>query len=151
MVARYRYRTRRTLVPRETTLATALRAARSACRKQLKEVGEEVGVTARTVARWESGRTAPPTRHRARLREVLAPLPPALAERLTIALGLPLPEPPKPPEAHRTFVDERIRVAAEHADIRASELRTALASLVTDLLTGGVPLEAVAVALAARG
>ena len=48
-------------------------------------------------------------------------------------------------------MDERIRVAAEHADIRASELRTALSSLVTDLLTHDVPLEAVAAALSARG
>ena len=83
---------------------------------------------------------------RERLRDVLAPLPVDLAERLSLALGLALPEPP-PPETQRAFVDDRIRMAAERADIRASELRAALSSLVPDRVAHGVSLDTVATAL----
>lgn len=116
----------------------------------MNEVSKALGISARTVARWETGRTAPPPRRRERLREVLAPLPAPLAEQLTLALGLAMPEPPPAPETQRAFVDDRIRVAAERADIRASELRAALSSLVPDLVAHGVSLDTVATALGAR-
>jgi transcriptional regulator with XRE-family HTH domain len=136
----------------KSAVAKAVRAARVSARLTQAQLGALLGVQGRAVCRWELGRSRVPRPRRARLLAALSTGEPSAAATLARALAAedpfwakrfgpaptPAPLPPPTEAAARAAVERAVREAADHADVAASRLRTALRVLFEQLAADGV-------------
>jgi transcriptional regulator with XRE-family HTH domain len=123
-------------------------------------LGELVGVTRRTVWRWQSGQSFPPVPSLETIARKVHPVDPALAERLAAAAGATLeglgivapkpahkPDPLADPARRRVYVDSVVCAAAEAVDLPPGVVRRALAIALSRARETGVSLDGLADAL----
>jgi hypothetical protein len=100
-----------------------------------RTLGERLGVSARTVQRWDAGESVPATFHWHEMARAVHPIDPGLAGRLAevggsslAALGLAEPPTAVPSGAHdlRHLADGVVCAAAESIDLSPRIVRTAL-------------------------
>jgi transcriptional regulator with XRE-family HTH domain len=126
-------------------------------------LGELVGVTRRTVWRWQSGQSVPPVPSLETIARKVHPVDSALAERLAAAAGATLerlgivapkpsekPDPLADPVKSRVYVDSVVCAAAEAVVLPPGIVRRALAIAMTRARETGVSLDALADALSLR-
>jgi transcriptional regulator with XRE-family HTH domain len=131
-------------VDRRSALGIALSHARSVLGLSLDELASRVGVSARTLGRWERGETSVAKRMQGRLMAGLAHA--GLEDRaaLLAALGLappaaetppPLPPPLPPPSKAdvRSALDRAMFVAAERERVTASRARAIVVDVLREL------------------
>jgi hypothetical protein len=124
-----------------TELAVALPRARPPPHIEQPDVGQAIGRSARSVGRWELGRTTPRPSERRALLALFERFAPAAIPRLARALGVehvPLA---------RGWVDETIRVEAEALDVTARRLRESIVRVLRALGPGDLTLKAAIEAL----
>jgi hypothetical protein len=117
-----------------------------------RTLGELLGVSARTIQRWQRGGTTLLPSQVARLAAALHPRDPALAERVAKAGGTSLAElqvgtPPRAPTL-RHLVDSMVCAAADAMDVLPSAVRPALAAAFGRAYEMGVSVETVQAELA---
>jgi DNA-binding XRE family transcriptional regulator len=128
-----------------------LRTARRRCGLTQGELAQKVGVSWRSVYRWEGGRSRPRARHWEAYLRALVQLDPLVAEWLVTRLNVPLPPGvvlPRPlripgvPLAAAAF-DLALFRAAEELDVPAARLRRAFLQVLEVPARDGTDLEAV--------
>jgi transcriptional regulator with XRE-family HTH domain len=110
----------------------ALRDCRRALKFTQRAFAKQIGVSTRTLSRWEFDDHHPPIAERNRVMTWVAHAPPALVRTLAYAwqvavppqAALPPPEPPAPPPLEAALYD-----AAEEHDIGPRRLRAAIIHL----------------------
>jgi transcriptional regulator with XRE-family HTH domain len=120
-----------------------------------RELGARVGVSGRSVSRWETGHWEPHRAQRLSLLKVFAELPPPMVRELTVLLSGVDPGPPAPAAAPapepvdvRALVDRLVLSAADQLDVGPRSLRAALATMLGSLDRAQIALPAVLAALA---
>jgi transcriptional regulator with XRE-family HTH domain len=97
-----------------------------------KQLGEALGLSKRTVMRWEGGQSGPADFQVAKMARLVYPRDKELARELAAAMGkslvdLDIEAPPRPrPDAKAHLVDSIVCVAAEAASILPQAMRPAL-------------------------
>jgi DNA-binding XRE family transcriptional regulator len=134
--------------------AIALRALRDSLDESQGTFGARLGVTQRTMTRWEVDGELPPLAQRKHLATVLGGARPDLVAPLHAALGLPAdfvqmlaPAPmasaaPVSTDAARAALDTAVATMAEDLDVGPRKLRAAVVELLRCLQETGLPLEA---------
>jgi DNA-binding XRE family transcriptional regulator len=137
------------------TLGPVLKRARQRCVLTQGELAKKVGVSWRSIYRWEGGRSLPRARHWDAYLRAFAQVDPGVTEwlvtRLNVPLppGLVLPRPavrPGPPLDEAGFELSLFRVA-EELDVSAARFRRALAQVLEVPARQGTDLGAVLQAL----
>jgi transcriptional regulator with XRE-family HTH domain len=95
--------------------------ARTDARLTQAQLGARLGVTARTVSRWEVGRFAPPKRVRAALLAALAEAGAPRVDAVALALGMQ-----DHVASRQAALEDAVRKAVDIADAKPSALRAAL-------------------------
>jgi transcriptional regulator with XRE-family HTH domain len=132
--------------------------ARAALGLNQRQTAELLGISKRTVQRWDSGRAYPYGHDYEALARALFPRDPALAARVAAAAGLTLEAlglAAKPPAQKQGpsmdyLLDTLVSVAAVAAESKPAVIRPAVAAAFTFARQFGLSLEAVESALAAK-
>src|SRR5437763_1956839 len=116
--------------PRRTAVADALKKARARTALEQAELGARVGVSGRTIYRWEHGRTAPRAAQLKTVAEALRGLDATAAAAFTKAVGVVLA--PQDTDARaagrRSAFESATYLAADALDVPAAKLRSVLRS-----------------------
>jgi transcriptional regulator with XRE-family HTH domain len=138
------------------TFAAALVSARKQLGLSMLGLGRRVGVTGRTVARWESGKFTPGYRERLLLIDVLAPAGPDVERVLRATLDVPvsptasLPRALSPEATSRLIVDGALVAMAEAVpQASIASLRIALHNALERLRADGLDMARAAAILRA--
>ena len=116
-------------LPPDAGPAEILRSARVAAHVTLPELARAIGRNARTVGRWELGKTRAKKEDWARVAAAFAPWAPQTANRIARAAGVPLPVPEPAPIDPRTIERALFRVA-DALDVSPKRARAAVRDLV---------------------
>jgi len=98
--------------------AEAFRSARRAMQIEQRELAKRLGLSSRSLIRWEGGEVLPRDMVRQEVVEWLSSIPPEHGEPALRALGVLLPAPPSKSVASQT---EIVKVYLEHAVLSAAE------------------------------
>jgi DNA-binding XRE family transcriptional regulator len=122
---------------RALQFSQALFDARAHCKLTQAELGAHLGLTERTIHRWESGVRRPNDRELAHVVRKLHQLAPAHAARIAGTLGTTLEAcgiaAPSQSVAHRHALEAAICAAAEELDVSPRRFRPAVAALLARL------------------
>ena len=129
--------------PKPLTLGQRIYLARTAARLTQAEVARRLGISERTISRWEVGRFGPTPKMAERLLRTFDGIDDAAYRSLAESLGLdPLLR------ARDAALDAALVRAGELADARPSGLRAAIAHVLEQALAGGVSMKALLARLA---
>lgn len=101
-----------------------------------RALGQKLGVTTRTVSRWELGTTDVPAGAIPRALDLLRVSNPELADQIGISAGVPSVV--AQDEARREALDHAVYVAADALDVSPRRARGVLATFVTHLVAAGI-------------
>lgn len=136
MVARFRYR-RHDRFGKAVTPGSALRACRLALEHRQHEFAAHIGVSRRTLSRWEFDDQQPPMAERERVMTWVADAPPHLVRALANAWGIAtppqaMPPPVATPTATPTDLEGVVFKGAEDLDVSPRRLRAVLIDLLNE-------------------
>lgn len=114
-----------------------------------RALGQKLGVTTRTVSRWELGTTEVPVTVVPRALSLLRVRDPDAADHLGLEAGLPSAVAQE--EARRTALDHAVYVVADGLDISPRRAREVLATFTTHLVAAGLSATDARTRLAERG
>jgi DNA-binding XRE family transcriptional regulator len=109
-------------------LSVALRRVRHHLDFQQGDLASRLGVSRRTIVRWERGEAAPPPPEAQSIVTRLNDLPFEILEPLGRALGVVLRRSPTSDTTKRVL-DDHLRLVAEGADVSAKRLREAVVAV----------------------
>lgn len=101
-----------------------------------RALGQKLGVTTRTVNRWEGGETEMPASTIPRALALLRTRDPAVADRLAIEAKVPGALAQE--EARRTAIDHAVYAAADALDVSPRRARKVLGTFLTHLVAAGL-------------
>jgi transcriptional regulator with XRE-family HTH domain len=127
--------------PKRPTIGDILRRARLDLRFTQDDFSAELGVSRRTLSRWEFDETVPEADRLPRIVQEIFQFDPLVGERVAGELGVPSPGPAS------ADIEKSIWTAADSLGVSAQKLRTALGPLVARWREIGCTLEHVAVAV----
>jgi transcriptional regulator with XRE-family HTH domain len=130
---------------KRATFGDILRRARFDLRFTQDDFAPELGISRRTLSRWEFDLTRPDADRLPWIVGEIFKLDPAVGERVAGELGVPSPGPTS------ADIERAIWTAAEALGVSANELRAALGPLVARWQGIGCTLEHVAAALEGKG
>lgn len=111
-------------------------------------LGLKLGVTTRTVSRWEVGRTEPPDSIVPRALALLRARDPDAADRLGLEASLPAAVAQE--DARRHSLDSALYLVADSLDVSPRRAREVLATFLTHLVAAGMTATDARARLAAR-
>jgi len=132
----------------KSSVATLLRDIRRRLDLTQQGFGEQLGVTTRTVSRWEIGRTRPPRTIVPRALALLRARDPDAADRLGLEAALPTAVAQE--DARRGSLDTAVYLVADALDVSPRRARQVLATFVTHLVAAGFTLTDARARLAAK-
>jgi transcriptional regulator with XRE-family HTH domain len=134
-------------------MGRAIAEARMDLRWTQEELGRHLGVSEKTISRWELGEVKPRVGDRPRLMEALATAPPHALAQMRAAFGM-APAAPVQPEArsnHARFALEAALFAmAEATDCSPRAVRAGAFALLSHLAMAGIGLEEARAMLAGK-
>ncbi len=101
-----------------------------------RALAQELGVTPRTIHRWETGGSVVTDGVLPRAISLLRAKDPAEADRLSVELGLPAAR--EQEQARRTALDHAVLVVADRLDVSPRRARGVLALFLTHVIAGGM-------------
>jgi transcriptional regulator with XRE-family HTH domain len=120
----------------ESPFSVTLKAARELLGVRQRDLGQHLGVAARTVMRWELGQTEVPLAMVERALHLLRASHPEEADRIAVLAGLPGAVAQE--EARRAALDHAVYAVADALDVSPRRAREVLATFLTHLVAAGM-------------
>jgi transcriptional regulator with XRE-family HTH domain len=125
-------------------MGIAIAAARMELRWTQEELGRHLGVSEKTISRWELGEVKPRIGDRPRLVEALAAASPQAIAQMRAAFGMAAAAAPAAPQAHahaRLALEAALFALAEAADCSPRAVRAGAFAFLSHLELSGIRVE----------